>query len=131
MQDHHLLSDGLHAVLSWWKRARENMHNGEELAHLSDAEIAIIAEDCGVSVDQFTRIVRKGPHAADELDEMLVALGLSRADFSRETQREMTLACAECDCKRTCKKSLAGGHAAAEFRDYCANAERLSDALAG
>ena len=125
MQDHHLLSDSLAAVINWLKRARETMASYDEIAHLSPTELKEIADDCGLSVEQFTSIARKGPHAADELDQMLAALGLQKAVIDRNLQRDMTIACAECEHKKECRKSLARGDGANDFREFCANAERL------
>ena len=125
MQDHHLLSDSLAAVINWLKQARETMASYDEIAHLSQTELKEIADDCGLSIEQFTTIARKGPHAADELDQMLAALGLQKAVIDRSLQRDMTIACAECEHKKECRKSLDRGDAANDFHAFCANAERL------
>ena len=125
MQEHHFISDSLTAVINWLKRARENMANYDELAHLSPSELREIADDCGISVEQFMRVAQKGPHAADELDEMLAALSIQKVLIDRNLQRDMTISCAECEHKKECRKSLAKGVAANDFQDYCANAERL------
>ena len=107
------------------------MQSFDEIAHFSPQEMEAIAADCGISVDQFTRIVRLGPHAADELNAMLAALDLDMGDFDRSAQREMTVNCAECASKGACRRSLQRGTAANDFRDFCANAERLTLAMAG
>lgn len=126
-----ILNESLMAVANWWRRAREEMHSFDELAHFSPQEIEALAADCGISADQFTRIVHLGPHAADELNAMLAALDLDMGDFDRTAQREMTVNCAECGSKGTCRRSLQQGTAAENFGDYCANAERLALAIAG
>lgn len=131
MQASEILNESLMAVASWWRRAREDMNSFDELAHFSPQELEALAADCGISVDQFTRIVHLGPHAADELNAMLDALDLDMGDFDRTAQREMTVACAECGSKGTCRRSLQKGTAADEFEDFCANAERLKLAVAG
>lgn len=125
MQDHHLLSDSLAAVINWLKRAREDMASYDEIAHLSPSELKEIADDCGLSVEQFVTIARKGPHAADELDKMLAALGIRKASIDRNLQRDLTIVCADCQHKKACRKSLARGDAANDFHDFCANADAL------
>jgi hypothetical protein len=105
----------------------------DELCACGAAEHARIAHDLGVSDDTLDDLVRRGPHAADELPKMMKALGLDPAAVARAQpliMRDLERVCSQCPHKRVCKDDLAHGTAAQEYEVYCGNAETL-DALRG
>ena len=110
-------------------RVREYMSAARrchEFDWLTPDEIAGIARDVGVGTSDLTRFVRAGPHAADQLPELMRALGISPVVVGDEAaMRELKLACIACRCKARCDHDLASGTAPENFVSYCPNAHVL------
>ena len=88
-----------------------------------------IAIDLGVSPDELDQLVRRGPHAADELPKMMAALGLDAKAIARAqplVMRDLERVCALCEQKKQCGRDLAAGTAAQHYKEYCANADTLA-----
>ena len=93
------------------------------------AEFARIATDLGVSPGQLDQLVRRGPHAADELPKMMAAIGLDAKAIARAqplVMRDLERVCALCEQKKQCGRDLAAGTAAQHYKEYCVNAETLA-----
>ena len=108
------------------------LHHRREIAVLctcDGAEYGLIARDLGVSPGELSELVRRGPHAADELPKMMAALGLDVQAIARVqpmVMRDLERACAQCRQKKQCDRDLAAGTAAQHYEEYCVNAPTLA-----
>jgi hypothetical protein len=87
-----------------------------------------IAGDLRVSSNDLDELVRKGPHAADELPKLLKALGIDEAGLARTQPlvlRDMERVCALCHSKTQCDRDLAAGTSAGHYEGYCLNAPTI------
>src|SRR5947209_9013617 len=90
------------------------------------AELERIAREFGVTPADLDRLVRHGPHGADELPIVLEALGIDEAAIRRAEPsllRDMERVCSFCKHKRECHRELAAGTAPANYEAYSANAD--------
>jgi hypothetical protein len=88
-----------------------------------------MAIDLGVSPDELDQLIRRGPHAADELPKMMAAIGLDAKAISRAqplVMRDLERVCVLCERKDQCDRDLAAGTAAQHYKEYCVNAETLA-----
>lgn len=109
----------------WLKRRREL----NELRQLDCAEFEHIAGDLQISPDDLEALVEKGPHAVDELEKLLQALGIDEARLARTQPmvlRDMERVCALCSHKRECDHDIATGTSAERYEDYCPNASTIA-----
>jgi len=124
-------ADGFIAdVISSWRNWREKRRSQNELDRLSNADVIEIAADCGVTPSQLIDAVRAGPHAADELTQLIEALEINDALIQHgglSTFNDMKRLCAECSAKRRCRRALANGTASLTYEAFCPNAEALHD----
>jgi uncharacterized protein YjiS (DUF1127 family) len=110
---------------------RDWQESRNELAYLSDADVALLSADCGLSPGQFREVLKRGPHAADELLALMKELRIDETKFrsvDRAAFNDMKLICAECGLKAVCRRHLRRGTAAEEFQTFCNNAEYLAAA---
>jgi len=74
------VNDGAHSVLarviSWIARSWESAGEAEMIAAMDDQTIREIAHDCGITPEQLIELAKAGPHAADEMIEMMRALSI-------------------------------------------------------
>jgi hypothetical protein len=117
--------DTLVTVFSDWLKRRREMN---ELRELDTSEFDRIASELRVSPGDLTELVRQGPHAADELPQMLKALGIDEEALARTQPlvlRDMERVCALCHQKRECVREFAAGTAAEHYAGYCPNAPTI------
>ena len=108
----------------WLKHRREL----REMREMDSANFSQIASELRMTSADLEALVRQGPHAADELPKMLVALGIDQDALARTEPlvlRDMERVCAMCSHKRQCDRDLAAGTAAAHYEEYCANAPTI------
>ena len=108
-----------------WLRVRRDIN---ELREFDSGEFARIAQELGVSPGELDTFVRQGPHAADELPQLLAALGIDNDALARSQPmvlRDMERGCAMCKHKRQCDHDLAAGTAARHYEEYCCNAQTI------
>jgi hypothetical protein len=109
---------------SWLKHRREL----SEIRQMDRADFDRIAGDLRISSDDLDRLVHRGPHAADELPQLLKALGIDKARLA-ETEplllRDMERVCSFCSQKRQCDRDLAAGTSAEHYEGYCLNAPTI------
>ncbi|WP_065751672.1 hypothetical protein [Bradyrhizobium paxllaeri] len=108
----------------WLKHRRER----REMREMDAANFGQIASDLRMSSADLEALVRRGPHAADELPKMLTALGIDQESLLRTEPlvlRDMERVCSMCIHKRQCDKDLAAGTAAAHYQEYCGNAPTI------
>jgi hypothetical protein len=109
---------------NWLKHRREL----KEMREMDSANFGRIANELRMSSADLEALVRRGPHAADELPKMLKALGIDQEALVRTEPlvlRDMERVCALCSQKHRCDRDLAAGTAAAHYEDYCANAPTI------
>lgn len=113
--------------VDWIKHRREL----SEVRQMNRTDFDLIARDLRVSPDELDRLVAAGAHSADEMPEMLKALGIEVTDLARVDPlmvRDMQRVCSLCRDKAHCHGELAGGTAAQHYREFCPNAPAI-DAL--
>jgi hypothetical protein len=97
-------------------------------------EYALIARDLGLSPSELDQLVRRGPHAADELSKMMAVLGLDVKAVARAQPlvvRDLQRVCALCEQKKQCDRDLVAGSAAQHYKEYCLNAPTFASLGAG
>jgi uncharacterized protein YjiS (DUF1127 family) len=112
-------------TFSNWLQQRREM---DEMRRMDRCDFERIAQDLRISPGDLDALVRHGPHAADELPQMLKALGIDEAALARTQPmvlRDMERVCALCDHKTECDHDLVAGTAAARYEDYCLNAPTI------
>jgi Family of unknown function (DUF6455) len=109
-----------------WLRHRQEMR---EMREIDSGDFARIAHDLSVSPAELDILVRRGPHASDELPKLLKSLGIDEAALSRTQpllQRDMVRVCAACQEKARCDRDLEAGTSAQHYAEYCANAADIN-----
>lgn len=108
----------------WLKHRREL----SEIRQMDRSDFDRIAGDLRVSPNDLDELVRKGPHAADELPKLLKELGIDEAALARTQPlvlRDMERVCALCHSKTQCDRDLAAGTSAEHYEGYCLNAPTI------
>jgi transcriptional regulator with XRE-family HTH domain len=116
----------LTTTFSDWLKHRREMN---ELRQLNSAEFDRIADELRVSPSDLNELVRQGPHAADELPQMLKVLGIDEEALARTQPlvlRDMERVCALCHHKGECVRDFAAGTAAEHYEEYCSNAPTIN-----
>jgi transcriptional regulator with XRE-family HTH domain len=111
----------------WLKHRREL----SEIRQMDRSDFERIASELQVSPGELDTLVRRGPHAADELPKLLKALGIDQTGLARTEPlvlRDMERVCSLCHHKRECDRDLAAGTSADHYEGYCLNAPTI-DAL--
>jgi hypothetical protein len=110
----------------WLKRRREL----NEMRQLDRAEFDRIAADLEISAGDLDELVRRGPHAADELPALLRVLGIDEARLENVQPlvlRDMERVCAFCGHKVQCQHDLAVGTSDRHYTEYCPNAPTIEE----
>lgn len=114
-----------HTFNDWLNHRREL----NEMRQLDPVEFDRIAHDLQLSPADLNELVDRGPHAADELPRLLVALGIDAEALARVEPvvlHDMERVCALCDHKHECDHDLAAGTSAEHYREYCLNASTIA-----
>ena len=110
-----------------WLKHRQEMR---EMREMDSGDFARIARDLCVSPAELDEVVRRGPHASDELPRLLKVLGIDEATLSRTQpvlQRDMMRVCASCQQKALCNHDLDDGILAQRYEEYCPNAPAIAE----
>ena len=110
-----------------WLKHRQELR---ELRDMNSADFARIAQDLCVSPAELDAIVRQGPHASEQLPQLLKSLGIDEATLSRTQpvlQRDMVRVCASCQQKVLCDYDLDAGTSAQRYEEYCPNAPAIDE----
>ncbi len=110
----------------WLKHRREL----NEMRQMDRAEFDRIAADLEISPGDLDELVRRGPHASDELPVLLKALGIDEAKLENTQPlvlRDMERVCALCVHKAQCDRDLVAGTSAEHYKGYCANAPTIEE----
>ena len=108
-----------------WLKHRSEL---KEMREMDAGNFGQIASELRMSSADLAALVRRGPHAADELPRMLKALGIDQEALVRTEPlvlRDMERVCALCNQKRRCDRDLAAGTSAAHYGEYCSNAPTI------
>ena len=108
-----------------WLNHRRDL---SDIRRMDRLNVDDIARDLRVSRDTLDELVRKGPHAADELPKLLKALGIGESELARiqpSMLRDMQRVCALCEGKGQCDRDLAAGASPEHYREYCLNASTI------
>lgn len=101
-----------------------------EIRQMDTVDFDRIASDLQVSPGALDRLVRQGPHAADELPKLLKVLGIDEDALARTQPlvlRDMERVCAMCAHKRECDRDLVAGTSAGHYEGYCLNAPTIAN----
>ena len=116
----------INALSNWLKHRREL----SEMRQMDRTNFEQIANDLRLSPDTLEDLVRKGPHAADELPHLMRALNIDEADLARSNPlmlRDMQRVCAVCQRKGECDRDIIAGTSAEHYEDYCLNAPAIEE----
>jgi Family of unknown function (DUF6455) len=128
---HSMVEQMLNSIADWVNRYREVLGRTNDLGQCSRDEVMQIAKDLGVSANELRELVAKGPHAADLVQKMLVALNVDPKAIAKSNplvMRDLQRLCINCTDKKRCADELNKGTATAHFHEFCPNALTL-DAL--
>ena len=95
-----IVENAINLFCDWLKHQQEM----RELRDMNGGDFDRIARDLSVSPAELDALVRQGPHASDELPQLLKALGIDEATLSRTQpvlQRDMLRVCAACQEKKS------------------------------
>jgi hypothetical protein len=111
---------------NWLKRRREI----REMREIGSGERARIAHELNVPAADLDTLVHQGPHASDELLQLLTLLGVDK-ELLEKTQplalRDMTRVCTSCQQKRQCNRDLNAGTSEQHYEEYCLNAPVIEE----
>lgn len=120
----------IETLRAWWRDRREAQQQLDEIAALSQQDLEEVAADCGISSYDLLAVIKAGPHASDEMKEMLKALNVDAAALEandRPLYHDMIATCAECKAKGECRRDLRDGRAADNYTHYCPNADTINE----
>jgi len=115
-------------LLQWCSQAWEAATETDVIGQLDDRTLAELSRDCGVSTDQLKRLANAGPHAADEMVALMLAINIDPAEVARlypEQFRDMQVNCSLCESKDRCRHDLGEQVIDREYVRYCSNADHL------
>ena len=98
-----------------WLKHRQAIR---EIRGLDSGEFAGIAHELRIAPADLDTLVRRGPHASDELPKLLKALGIDAKALSRTEPlvlRDMARVCALCRQKTRCDRDLDAGTSAEHY----------------
>jgi hypothetical protein len=118
--------DKLIKMFDNWLKHR---HEISEIRVFDTREFARIAHELGVTPDDLDTLVRRGPHAIEELPKLLTALGIDEKVIARTLPlvlRDMVRVCASCQDKRQCNHDIVAGTSGPHYEEYCGNAATIN-----
>ena len=118
----------INSIADWVTRYRDAVGHTNEFGQCSPDEVRQIAKDLGVPPGELRDIASKGPHAADLVQKMLVALRVDPKALEKSdpvTMRDLQRLCIQCSDKKRCQSELAKGTAADHYHEFCPNALTL------
>jgi hypothetical protein len=109
-----------------WLKYRQEIR---EMREFDTGEFARIAHELGVTPDDLDTLVRRGPHAIEELPKLLRALDIDEKTIERTLPlvlRDMERVCASCQHKRQCDHDIVAGTSGQHYEEYCENAATIN-----
>jgi len=121
--------ESLHSIvdsLVQWVRSRRLAREAcNDLANCGPDEVAQIIRDLRLQPGELAGLIKRGPDAADLVQELLPAVGIDVQSLEQDdpaTMHDLQRLCTICSDKRQCRLDLANGKIVEKFRDYCPNA---------
>lgn len=117
-------------IARWCSSAWDTVEEAKVLASLDNEMIEVLARDNALSKDEFVSLIRRGPHAADEMLTLMRVLNIDPEEVRLLEPlefREMHINCSNCGEKGRCRRELADGTAAIDFASFCGNADHLNE----
>ncbi len=114
------------AIRAWWRGLIG--HDAAEFRYCEDAEVAEMAKDAGVSVNELLSLARMGPKYADLLARRMAALDLDPAEVGRiepQTLHDLQRVCTMCKSHGRCARDLARDANDPAWESYCPNCQTL------
>lgn len=124
----------LNSIADWVNHYRDSTGQGIGLSRCDSAEVNQIANECGLSAAELRSLASKGPHSADLVTKMLLALGVDPKALAEKdplVMRDLQRLCTTCGHKGQCAHDLADGTAKDHFHEYCPNSFTLDALFAG
>jgi hypothetical protein len=121
----------LNGIADWVGKYRHNFGLDSQFGLCTPDEVMLVARDLRLTPGELQELARKGPHAADLLLKMLVALHVDPKALENtdpHIMQDLQRLCTTCGAKKRCEHELADGTAGDHFREFCPNAFTL-DAL--
>jgi hypothetical protein len=110
-----------------WRRRRRDIL---EMRELDGRVVAKIARELNIQPTDLDMLIRQGPHAADELSDLLTLLGVN-SDLLAKTEplvlHDMARVCTSCQQKHRCNRDIAAGTSAQHYAEYCLSASTIDD----
>jgi hypothetical protein len=109
-----------------WLKYRQEIR---EIREFDTGEFARIAHELGVTPNDLDTLVRRGPHAIEELPKLLRALDIDEKTIERTLPlvlRDMERVCASCQHKRQCDHDIVAGTSGQHYEEYCENAATIN-----
>ena len=115
-------------MLDWWGNSRIRWARLQEIDLLSPDEIAWMAQDIGLAIDEFLRVVRQPSGVPGLLERRLAALELHPEDIRKLSPlllADLQRTCACCSEKNRCADDMAEDPNLAGWESYCPNSGTL------
>ena len=115
-------------IMRWCSDAWEAATETDMIGRLDDQTLQELARDCAVTPDQLLQLTRSGPHAADQMAALMLAINIDPAEVARlypVQYRDMQINCSMCGSKDRCRRDLDAQVLEREYVHYCGNADHL------
>ncbi len=123
VQPYPVVSNLIERIGDWLIQRRQL----NELGALDSGEFKRMAHELGLAPSDLDTIVRRGVNGAEELPQMLRALGFDEAAIAKirpPDMMEMRHACASCAHKQACGADLAAKDGGGELRELLRQCQR-------
>ncbi|MCJ8521702.1 hypothetical protein ABID21_004851 [Pseudorhizobium tarimense] len=126
---HHQSPSLASRLLRWFSDVWVSATETDVIGQLDDRTLQELACDCSASADQLKQLTNAGPHAADEMVALMLAINIDPAEVARlypQRFRDMQVNCSLCGSKERCRRDLYEQVIAREYVRYCCNANHLT-----
>lgn len=114
----------------WWREPLAQPESSSTRRDRDRRELGALASDFGLSVEELTEIVRKGPKAADEIVAVLGELGLDSDGLKAKRPHQFSTlleVCIKCDTKKACRRAIEGHTVDRDLSAICENYDTISE----
>ena len=126
--NHPIVEKVLNVIANWVKEYQRIVAVNEELRQIGPEEVMTVARDLGITPNQFREILFRGPHAAELLSKMLLAMKVDPSQIEKldpSIAHDLKWICITCPNKSECRRELSAGTATEHKGDFCPNAIML------
>lgn len=115
-------------VVDWLKSLSKRLERADDFGDAGALDVRRLADDVGLSGDEFIRLARL-PTAIDDLLAMrLSVLGLTQeaiAEAGPQSVDELRRTCLQCGTRDICTRDLAGRPDSGVWKAYCPNVNKI------